>query len=101
MRYLIPLRQIMLDVSIVFGMKFDYCNTYTTTFEDNKGSIELEKEPKYGPQKIYISIKWHHFIENFRQGTSKMVCIEANQQQADIIQNHELKQNLSICANRS
>ena len=46
MRDLIPLRHIMLEVSSVFGMKCDSCNSYTTTFEDNKGEIELEKEPK-------------------------------------------------------
>ena len=43
MRDLIPLRQIMLDVSSVFGMKFDSFNSYTTTFEDNKKAIELAK----------------------------------------------------------
>ena len=49
MRYLIPLRHIILDVSSVFGMKCDLCNSYPTTFEDNKGAIELAKEPKYRP----------------------------------------------------
>ena len=46
MRYLIPLRHIMLEVSGVFGMKRDSCNSYTSTFEDNKGAIDLAKEPK-------------------------------------------------------
>ena len=40
MRELISLRQIMLDVSSVFGMKCDLCNLYTTTFEDSKGDID-------------------------------------------------------------
>ena len=39
MRDLIPLRHIMLEVSSLFGMKCDSCNSYTTTFEDNKGEI--------------------------------------------------------------
>ena len=46
MRDLIALRQIMLVVSSVFGMKCDSCNSYTTTFEKNKGATELEKEPR-------------------------------------------------------
>ena len=46
-RDLILLRHIMLEVSGVFGMKCDSCNSYTTTFENNKGEIELAKEPKY------------------------------------------------------
>ena len=39
MRDLIPLRRIMLEVSSVFGMKYDSCNLCTKTFEDNKGAI--------------------------------------------------------------
>ena len=35
-RYLIPLRHVMLEVSSVFGMKCDSCNSYTKTFEYNK-----------------------------------------------------------------
>ena len=66
MGYLIPLRQIMLDVSIVFGMKFDYCNPYTTTFEDNKRSIELAKEPKYRPQKYTYFHKMASFYREFQ-----------------------------------
>ena len=46
MRYLIPLRHIVLEVSSVFGMKFDLCNSYTTAFEANKGSNELSKHQK-------------------------------------------------------
>ena len=41
MRYFVPLRHIVLEVSIVFGMKCDSCNSYIKTFEDNKGAIEL------------------------------------------------------------
>ena len=39
MIYLIPLRNIMVEVSSVLGMKCDLCNSYTTTLEDNKGAI--------------------------------------------------------------
>ena len=46
MRYLILLEHNMLEVSSVFGIKFDLCNSYTTTFEENKGEIELEKGQK-------------------------------------------------------
>ena len=49
MRYLITLIHDMFKVSSVFGMKCDLCNSYTTTFEDNKEAIEFAKEPKYRP----------------------------------------------------
>ena len=63
MKYLISLRHIMLEVSSVSKMKFDSCNSYTTTFEDNKGATELAKEPKCSPRTKHISIKWHRFRE--------------------------------------
>ena len=43
MRDLIPLLHIMLEVSSLFGMRCYSCNSYTTTFEDNKGAIESAK----------------------------------------------------------
>ena len=85
MRDLIPLRHIMLEVSSVFGMKCDSCNSYTTTFEDNKGAIELAKEPKYRPQTKHLSIKWHHFREHTKQGTAEIFYIETNEQKAYIM----------------
>ena len=81
---LIPLRHIMLEVSSVFGMKCDLCNPYTTTFEDNKEAIELAKEPKYRSRRKK-SIKWHRFREHIKRGTSKIVYIEKNEQQAEIM----------------
>ena len=73
MRYLITLRHIMLEVSSVFGMKCDSYKSYTITFEDNKGAIELAKESKYRPQTKHISIKWHHFRYHTKQVTSNIV----------------------------
>ena len=84
MRDSIPLRNIMLEVSSVFGMKCDSCNLYTTTFEYNKGEIELSREQKYRPRTKHLSIKWNHFIENIKRGTSKIFYIETNEQQANI-----------------
>ena len=79
MRYLIPLRHIILEVSSAFGMKCDSCNSYTTTFEDNKGAIELAKEPKYITQTRHLSIKWNHFREHIKRGTSKIFYVETNE----------------------
>ena len=85
MGYLIPLRHIILEVSSVFRMKFDSYNSNKIKFEENRGEIELAKEPKYRPQTEHPSIKWHHFREHIKQGTSKKVYIETNEQQAYIM----------------
>ena len=88
MRYLIPLKHIMLEASSVFGMKCDSCNSYTTTFEENKVAIGLAKEPKYRPRTKHLSIKWHHFREHIKRGKSNIVYIFKNEQQANIMTNH-------------
>ena len=80
MRYLIPLKHIMLEITSVFWMKCDSYNSYTTTFEENKGEIELSKEPNYTPRTKHISTKWNHFREHIKQGTPKIVYIETNDQ---------------------
>ena len=59
-------------------MKYDSCNSYTTTYENDKGAIELAKETKYRPQSKHLYMKWYHFIEHIKQGTSKIVYIETN-----------------------
>ena len=75
----------MLEISSVFGMIFDSRNSYTTTFEENKGAIQLAKEPKYRPKQSHLSIKWYHFREHTKQGTSNIVYIETNEQQSEIM----------------
>ena len=84
-RDLIPLKNIMLEVSGVFGMKCDLYNSYTTTFEDNKGAIKLSKYPKCRPQTKHVSIKWHHFREHIKKIISKIVYIETNEHQSKIM----------------
>ena len=56
MRNLITLKQVISYLLSVFGTKCDSCNSYTKTVEDNKGAIELSKEPIYRPQTKHISI---------------------------------------------
>ena len=75
----------MLELSSLFGMKFDSCNSYTIISRDNKGAVELAKEPKYRPQTKRIFIKWNNFREHIKLGPSKIVYIESNEQQADIM----------------
>ena len=62
MTYLIPLRCIMLLVSSVLGIKFDSCNSYTTTYEENKGRIESAKDPNNSTW-----TKQNHKMESFER----------------------------------
>ena len=61
MRYLVPSRQIKLDVSSLIEVQFDSCNSYTTTFDDSIGAIELTEEPQYKPRTKHIFCKMSSF----------------------------------------
>ena len=75
----------MLELSSLFGIKCDSCNSYTRIIEDNKGAIELEKEPKYRLRTKHLSVEWHHFREHIKLCTSMIVYIETNEQQSTIM----------------
>ena len=82
-RDLIPLRQIMLDVSSVLRIKCDSCNSYTTTFEDNKGAIEQKNQNTDLEQNIFPSNCI--ILESIKTRCIKDSFIEKNEQQSDIM----------------
>ena len=55
------------------------------TFENNKGSEELSKVPKYRPRTKHIAIKYHHFREWVKNGTIKIQRVITHYQQVDIL----------------
>ena len=87
MTYLIPLRCIMLLVSSVLGIKCDSCNSYTTTYEENKGRIESAKDPNNSTWTKKI-IKWNHLREHIKQSTSKIVILKQMNNKPTSWENH-------------
>ena len=47
MRDLIPIRSILIELSMILGLKINTPVTHSTVYEDNNGALELAKEPKY------------------------------------------------------
>ena len=45
-----------------------------------------------------MSIKWHHFIDNIKQGTSDIVYIETNEQQYEFMTRPLAKPQFGFCA---
>ena len=52
--------------------------------KDNKGAIELGKDPKISPCRKNIALKYHHFREHFQKGLIEINPIDTPGQVAEI-----------------
>ena len=59
--------------------------TYLTVYEDNRGALELAREPKFRPRTKHIATKYHHFRNAVSKGQIKIFSIDTKNQQADIL----------------
>ena len=71
MRDVIPLMAIIEELSEVLQIKKEKHKMYCTVFEDNNGALELAKTPRLRPRTKHISLKYHHFRDQVRQGKIK------------------------------
>jgi len=53
-------------------------------FEDNNGALELAKTPRMRPRTKHISLKYHHFRQQVKDGKVKIEAIDTKVQIADI-----------------
>jgi len=83
MRDLIPIRNILIELSHLLNLSIHVPLTHSTVFEDNNGALELAKEPKYRPRTKHIAIKYHHFREHVKNKTIRIAKIDTKEQLAD------------------
>ena len=83
---LIPLHNIFNKLSKVdFIQKYNrITKTYSIIYEDNRGALELAREPKLRPRTKYIAMKYHHFRNAIIKGQIKIFSIDTKEQQANI-----------------
>jgi hypothetical protein len=54
------------------GVEPDSNKLFANLYEDNTGANELAKAPKIRPRTKHISLKYHHFWEQVKNGTVKL-----------------------------
>ena len=86
LRDLIPLQCICDELNAVEFIEKDakISKTYSAACEDNRGALELAREPKFRPRTKHIATKHHHFRNAVAKGRIKILPIDAKIQQADI-----------------
>ena len=86
LRDLIPLHNIFDELGEVEFIEKDkrITKTYSTVYEDNRGALELAREPKFRPRTKHVATKYHHFRNAVAKGRIKIFSIDTKEQQADI-----------------
>ena len=77
-RDLIPLHNIFDELSEAYFIQKDdrITKTCSTVYEDNRGALELAREPKFRPKTKHIATKYHHFRNAVAKGQMKILPID-------------------------
>ena len=87
LRDLIPLHNIFDELKEVEFVNFASKTTkiYSTVCEDNRGALELAREPKFRPRTKHIATKYHHFRNAVAKGQIKILAADTKNEQADVL----------------
>ena len=83
-RELLPMRELLTEVTQHFNIVPDAPTIHCTLFEDNVGAETLAKAPKMNARTKHIALKYHHFRSAVRKKILRITRVDTNFQQADI-----------------
>ena len=83
MRELLPLRELLIELSTVLKLSASSITTKCTVFEDNEGAKELANTAKYRPRTKHIAVKYHHFRSYVQKDLVPINSIDTKDQLAD------------------
>jgi hypothetical protein len=81
---LIPMRDLLQELSAAIKLIVGSTFAHSTIFEDNKGCIELVSAPCMHPRTHLIALKYHHFCSYIENGNIQIRWIDTKHQLADI-----------------
>ena len=82
-REILPMRDLLIEISSQFGIHEITPNVRCTIFEDNVGAETLAKSPKMTPRTKHLAIKYHHFKSKVNK-TLFIQRVSTHDQLADI-----------------
>ena len=84
-RELLPMRELLTDITKHFNIVPDAPTIHCTLFEDNVGAETLAKAPKMNARTKHIALKYHHFRTAVKRKILKIfIRVDTKDQQADI-----------------
>ena len=83
-REVIPIMNILQEISHIQTHTDHRAKLYLKVFEDNAGAIEMATTHKYRPRTKHLNIRLHHFRQYVSSGTVQIEKIHTDEQLADI-----------------
>ena len=84
MRDVIPLMQLLTEISVILPIYNPDPKVKCKVYEDNESCIAMAKAQKFTPRTKHISIKYHHFRSYVDRGAVSIEHISTTEQIADI-----------------
>ena len=86
MRTLLPMRELLLEVSSSIRLPMALSSTiHCTVFEDNNGALILASEQRLTSRTKYFQVKWHFFWSHVKDGKVEVKRIDSSSQRADYL----------------
>ena len=83
-RDIIPIINILDEISRTYTLLHGKAQLYLRVFEDSAGAIEMATNHKYRPRIKHLNIRLHHFRRYISSGKIKIFKIHTDDQEADI-----------------
>jgi len=84
MRQVIPLMNLLVEVSCIFDINLPKPQVHCKVFEDNRSAITIAEAGKFTPRTKHIALKYHHFRRYVKEKVIKLYPISTHEQTADI-----------------
>ena len=84
MRDVIPLMQLMTELSVILDIYNPDPIVKVQVYKDNESCKAIANSGKFTPRTRHIAIKYHHFRQFVKNGTIKIESIDTKEQTADI-----------------
>ena len=68
MREVIPLMNLLVEISCVFDVHMPKPQVHCKVFEDNRSCIAIAEANKFSPRTKHIALKYHHFRPHVKRG---------------------------------
>ena len=84
MRQVIPLMNLIVEVSCIFEVFMPQPTIHCKVFEDNRSAITIAEASKFTPRTKHIALKYHHFRRYVKEKIIQILPIGTTEQTADI-----------------
>ena len=84
MRQVIPMMNLITEISCIFDIYMPKPEVHCKVFEDNRSAITIAEANKFTPRTKHIALKYHHFRRYVKEKIIQIYPIGTQEQTADI-----------------